>query len=252
MKISFQKQVGNPDLGILYFWCLKINTKNIITEQWIPELFYDCFYIKDGQIKTIDFEGRKRTLPQKTLKMIYTKPFSLYFSTPLVLYGARLSLRFAESFQGKVTANEFQNQAWVKNEAKSLGDFANQVTSHVESQCELKNPYPMFKKEIQESDWLKNFSPRHKRRLYQNTFGISRKEMLNIQNVQTFLNQVCNFGYQNPRIIQYVNSEVFYDQPHLNHKFRKMTGFSPVEYFEKNSVLQDNLMSASYNEIHGS
>jgi AraC-like DNA-binding protein len=41
---------------------------------------------------------------------------------------------------------------------------------------------------------------------------------------------------------------VFYDQPHLNHAFKKMTGLSPVEYFEHNSILQDNLMSASYNE----
>jgi methylphosphotriester-DNA--protein-cysteine methyltransferase len=46
-----------------------------------------------------------------------------------------------------------------------------------------------------------------------------------------------------------VNAEVFYDQPHLNHTFKKLTGFSPVEYFQANSILQDNLMSASYNEI---
>jgi hypothetical protein len=28
-----------------------------------------------------------------------------------------------------------------------------------------------------------------------------------------------------------------------------MTGFSPVEYFQANLMLQDNLMSASYNEF---
>jgi hypothetical protein len=27
-----------------------------------------------------------------------------------------------------------------------------------------------------------------------------------------------------------------------------MTGLSPVEYFEANSILQDHLMAASYNE----
>jgi len=57
---------------------------------------------------------------------------------------------------------------------------------------------------------------------------------------------------QNPRIIEHVTPEVFYDQPHLNHAFKKMTGLSPVEYFEVNSILQDNLMSASYNEVPNS
>jgi methylphosphotriester-DNA--protein-cysteine methyltransferase len=66
--------------------------------------------------------------------------------------------------------------------------------------------------------------------------------------VHLFLEQTCDFTSQNPRIIQHVNAEVFYDQPHLNHAFKKMTGLSPLEYFETNSILQDNLMAASYNE----
>jgi hypothetical protein len=46
-----------------------------------------------------------------------------------------------------------------------------------------------------------------------------------------------------------VTPDVFYDQPHLNHSFKKMTGLAPVEYFQNSSILQDNLMSASYNEV---
>ena len=75
--------------------------------------------------------------------------------------------------------------------------------------------------------------------------------MQNIQNIQSFLEQTCDFGSQNPRIIRHVDPDVFYDQPHLNHTFKKMTGVAPVEYFETNSILQDNLMSASYNEFSG-
>lgn len=63
-----------------------------------------------------------------------------------------------------------------------------------------------------------------------------------------FLEQTCAFT-QNPRIIGYVNPDVFYDQAHLNHVFKKMTGRSPVEYFEASSILQDNLMAASYNAL---
>ena len=51
-----------------------------------------------------------------------------------------------------------------------------------------------------------------------------------------------------PRIVAYVNADSFYDQPHLNNAFKKVTGLSPLAYFEANSILQDNLMAASYNE----
>jgi hypothetical protein len=69
--------------------------------------------------------------------------------------------------------------------------------------------------------------------------------------VHSFLEQNCDFDAEYPRIIQHVNAEVFYDQPHLNHTFKKLTGLSPLEYFEVNSILQDNLMAASYNENLG-
>lgn len=127
--------------------------------------------------------------------------------------------------------------------------FASQITEHIQKHRTKKWPYPMFLPTLEESGWLVNFSPRHKRRLYKATFGLTRKEIQNIRNVHSFLEQTCDFASQNPRIIQHVNAEVFYDQPHLNHTFKKLTGFSPVEYFQANSILQDNLMSASYNEI---
>jgi methylphosphotriester-DNA--protein-cysteine methyltransferase len=82
-------------------------------------------------------------------------------------------------------------------------------------------------------------------------FGLSRRDLLNIRNVHAFLEQTCDFASENPRIIRHVNPEVFHDQPHLNRIFKKMTGFSPVGYFEANSILQDNLMSVSYNENPG-
>lgn len=254
MKILFQKKKGISQLGILFFWKIVITTdsKLNITEQFIPEPFYDYFFIKKGNIKIIDSQSKKRVLPPQSLKCIFSQPLRFYFSTPLILYGVRLSLKFAESFEGEMNVNEFQNQVWVKHEAKSLSDFARQVTNHIAVHRKQKNPYPLFKVEMQESDWLKNFSPRHKRRLYQNTFGLSRKELQNIYNLHMFLEQICDFGFQNPHIIRHLNPEVFYDQPHLNHIFKKITGLSPVEYFETHSVLQDNLMSASYNEIYGS
>jgi AraC-like DNA-binding protein len=229
-----------------------IETKSpaTITDHFIPELFYDYLFIRAGKVKYSDGEqGTKFTLQQQALKNIHTHPLTFRFLTPLVMFGARLSLKFAESFWGEIKANSFLKQAWVRKETDDLETFAAQVTKFIRKHRIQRNPYPMFKDLLEESDWLVNFSERHKRRLYKSTFGSSRKELQNIRNVHTFLEQTCDYGSQNPRIIEYVDPEVFYDQPHLNHTFRKMTGFAPLEYFEASSILQDNLMSASYNEI---
>jgi AraC-like DNA-binding protein len=251
MNISFQKMDGVPRLGISFFWKLAIQTKSmaVVKDQFIPELFLDYLFVKEGRVKCIDqAQGTKIVLPRQTLKTIHAHTITFVFSTPLVLYGARLSLRFAESFWGKINANCFCRQGWVAGDADDLESFRSQIVAHVERRGKRRLAYPMFSSDMDESSWLANFSARHKRRLYASTFGLSRKELQNIRNVHSFLEQTCDFASENPRIIRHVNPEVFYDQAHLNHIFKKMTGFSPVEYFETNSILQDNLMSASYNE----
>jgi hypothetical protein len=232
---------------------MEIGTKSSrsILDQFIPELFFDYFFISKGKVK-VSSSTRERNffLPQQGLRTIYTRPTTFIYSTPCVLLGARFSLRFAESFWEKdIPSNSFLPQSWVEENTIDLESFKRHVIEYVQKHKTRRTPYPMLKHELDESDWLVNFSPRHKRRLYKTIFGTSKKELQNIHNVHSFLDQACDFSSENPRIIQYVNAEIFYDQPHLNHAFKKMTGLSPVEYFEANSILQDNLMSASYNEI---
>lgn len=254
MKITFQKEKGNSSLGIISTWLMTIraDTPLSVTDHFIPELFYDYFYVKEGHIRCVNAtQGTEFPLPAQTLKTLYIRPLKFIFSTPLVLFGARMSLRFAESFWGEMKANCFLEQDWVREDADELETFTSQITDHVRKHRENKWPYPMFSNALEETGWLVNFSPRHKRRLYKSTFGISKKELWGIRNVHTFLEQNCDFDAEYPRIIQHVNAEVFYDQPHLNHAFKKMTGLSPLDYFEANSILQDNLMAASYNEISG-
>ncbi|MBL8102523.1 MAG: helix-turn-helix transcriptional regulator [Anaerolineales bacterium] len=201
-------------------------------------------------MELVDLQRRKSALPHQSLKMICSRPLSFVFSSPLVLYGARLSLKFAELFWGKdVKSNSFLEQKWVDKDTDSLTSFASQVTEYIQKYRDPKTIAPLLSPGLAESTWLCSYSQRHKSRLYKSVFGISKKEMWNIQNVHAFLEQTCDFGSQNPRIIQHVNPEVFYDQPHLNHAFKKITGFSPIEYFQSSSILQDNLMSASYNEV---
>jgi hypothetical protein len=251
MKIAFQKQDGDALFGLAFTWMITIQSDSdlTVTDHFIPELFYDYFFVKKGSIRCVDeTEGIEFSLPSQALKTLYTRPLKLIFETPLVLFGARFPLRFAESFWGEMKANCFLEQDWVGEEAVDLHSFTEQITKHIHKHRENKWPYPLFSDTLEESGWLVNFSPRHKRRLYKSTFGISKKELWSIQNVHSFLEQNCDFDAEVPRIIQHVNAEVFYDQPHLNHAFKKMTGLSPLEYFEANSILQDNLMATSYND----
>ena len=253
MKISFQKKPGNPSLGIVFFWKLMLgaSAQATIVDHFVPELFYDYFFVNSGEVEFIDPQGNKSALPRQVLKTIHTHPIKFIF-TPLVLYGARLSLKFAETFWGKdIGSNSFIEQHWARKSTNILASFASQITETIQKYRQSKTIAPLLSPALEESTWLKNYSPRHKSRLYKAVFGISKKEMWSIQNVHSFLEQTCDFASQNPRIIQHVNPEVFYDQPHLNHTFKKVTGLSPVEYFEQSSILQDNLMSASYNEISG-
>ncbi len=254
MKISFQKKAGDPSRGIAFFWKLKIEStsQSPITDHFIPELFFDYFFLKEGKVQCIDpTTGEKISLRQQTLKTLHNRPLRFVFSTPLVLYGAQLSLAFAESFWEDAPANSLLAEVWVKENVNSLEGFASQVSNTLSTHRVSKHPRPLFSTSLQEGDWLAQYSPRHKRRMYTSTFGLSRKELLNIHNVQSFLEQTCDFASRNPRIIEHVNPDAFYDQPHLNRLFKKMTGFSPVEYFEASSILQDNLMSASYNANPG-
>ena len=252
MKISFQKKMGDPSLGILFFWKMTMESPMSVmsVEHFIPEPFFDYLFIQKGQVHIVDGRaGRKSALPHQSLRNLYTRPVKLFFSTPLVLFGARFSLKFAESFSGEIKANCFLKQDWVKRDTNDLEAFTLQVMDHVRMQQHPKLPHPILSLNFKESDWLDNFSARHKRRLYQKVFGLSRKDLQNIQNVHVFLGQACDFSARNPRIIEHVTPDVFYDQPHLNRSFKKMTGLAPVEYFQNSSILQDNLMSASYNEV---
>jgi len=248
MQISFKKRPGVPALGIAFFWKLTVESRSTVylREHFIPELFFDYLFIRRGVVRCVDENhGRKYKLPQQTLKSLRTHPITLLHSGPLVLFGARLDLKFAE--KEDIQPNQFLEQSWVNSQVNDLSTFAEKVTEHIANRRVRKTPYPMLKHSLQESDWLVHYSPRHKRRLYKSTFGMSRQEMQNIQNLHTFLEESCDFGIQNPRIIRHLDHGVFHDQPHLNHIFKKMTGYSPTEYFETNSMLQENLMSASYN-----
>ena len=130
-----------------------------------------------------------------------------------------------------------------------LHDFVSQISATVQNKRSSKTLAPMFTQPMEEIFWLSSYSVRHKHRLYKSVFGLSQKEMMAIQNVHSFLAQTCDFSSQSSHIIQYVNPEVFYDQPNLNHSFKQMAGFSLLDYFEAHTIIQDNPMAASCNEI---
>ena len=255
IKLSFQKQQGVPNLGIVFFWRMQIETNAPITinDIFIPELFFDYFFVELGAVHYGNPEqNAKCQLPQQALKTIHTHRIDLVLEAPLILYGARLTLPFAEYFwENARPANTFMAQNWIDAQTDNLGGFASQLIGVIEKCGKGETAVSILTPTLQESDSFAQYSPRHKRRLYKSTFGISRKELDAINNLHLFLGQTCDFAAQSPRIIEYVNDEAYYDQPHLNHSFKKMTGLSPLAYFEANSMLQDNLMAASYNGQSG-
>ncbi|MAT97827.1 MAG: hypothetical protein CL608_11840 [Anaerolineaceae bacterium] len=249
MKISFQIRKDETLPELLFCWRMNIEVaqETAVPDIFIPELFFDYIYIPKGEITSAG-----AALPQQTLKTLHTQRLDLILQMPLVLYGARFTLPFAELFwQKEMPANSFLAQDWLESPVLDLDSFTSQVVTAVTKQRTPKTIAPMFHPSLAETDWLAAYSPRHKRRLYKSVLGISQKELRAIQNVHQFLGQTCDFATGMPRIVEYVNADSFYDQPHLNNAFKKVTGLSPLAYFEANSFLQDNLMAASYNEHSG-
>ncbi|MCB0034738.1 MAG: hypothetical protein KDE51_11985, partial [Anaerolineales bacterium] len=222
-----------------------------VTDIFIPELYFDFFYIQQGQITPLNAQTDTTVpLPQQSLKTLHSGRLTLQLTLPLVLFGARFALSFAERFwQKTLPANQFLPQQWLHEPVHDLNHFTSLVSHTVQARQKPRTAAPLLSPSLEESDWLAAYSPRHKRRLLKTTFGLSHKEMRAIDQIHQFLSQSCDFSSRNPRIIDYIDDEHFYDQPHLNNAFKKATGLSPLAYFEANSLLQDNLMAASYNEL---
>lgn len=251
MEISFRTQPMDPATGIAFCWELRIvaDPPVALADLFIPELFFDFFFVQMGELRGSAAASRTEwILPRQSLKTLHTHALTLTFTTPLRLFGARLPLQFGELFwEASPGANTFLAQEWVEPGVADLAAFAEQVAGVVNGRAAPKNPYPLLKNGLEESTWLSSYSPRHKRRLYQATFGLSCQALQRIANLHAFLAQNCDFDPDSPRLIGYVNAELFYDQPHFNHAFKKMVGLTPLAYFEASSVLQDNLMAVSYN-----
>ncbi len=255
IKTSFKKLPGDPEVGTSLYWelTLEADAHGVVSDRFVPELAYDFFYIKEGAVRVVDSSlGEQLPLGPQSLKTIHTQPLTLSLVPPLVLYGVRLPLQFAESYWGQeLPANRFLDQDWVAAGTDGLDSFARQVSRTLRERRASRAGGPMLTPTLQETQWLSHYSPRHRRRLFKGVFGISQKELRAIQGLHAFLGQACDFASGRPRIIEHIDAEVFYDQPHFNRLFRKLTDLSPLEYLMDTSILQDNLMAASYNEPTG-
>ena len=249
MQISFHKLAGVPALDLAYFWRMQIDgPAAVLADHVIPELCYDFLYVQQGQLAWAATDSEPpQPLPAQSLRTLHSRGHKLHFTLPLVLYGARFYLRLAENISLVLPAGRFLRLNWLKAPVDSLDDFAKQLQPVLQANRQPRLAGPMFRSGLNESAWLDAYSPRQRRRFYQSVFGLSRQNLLAIENLHRFLGQTCNFGDENPRLIEYVDDEAYYDQPHLNRAFRKMTGFTPLAYFEASTILQDNLMAASYN-----
>ena len=247
MKISFQKLPVKAEPDLLFCWRLEIEAgeETAVTDIFIPELYFDFFYIQRGSI----FMRWPAAAATKSEGFAHAASYPSDTAAAGVVWGAVWLGLCRETFwQKQMPANCFVPQRWLQTAVIDLPSFASQLVQTLAARRVRKTVGGMVRPFPRETDWLAAYSPRHKRRLYKTVFGLSQKEMQAIHNIQLFLGQTCDFAAETPRIVEHVNAELFYDQPHLNNAFKKMTGLSPLAYFEANSILQDNLMAASYNE----
>ena len=250
MYVTFRKQAGVEALGINFFWHLTLagTAPAGFGDHFVPELFYDFLYLEQGEVTWQQRES-SQAIPiiGQALKTIHTRGVMLRYELPLSVFGARLSLGFAECLPLTPFHDTFVAKEWLPTGLTTLPDFAEAFTQFAAQMQRPTRLRSQLAPDLAEPDWLAKYSPRHKRRLFRTTYGVSRKDLQSIQNLHSFLGQTCNFTLDNPRIIEYVDHETFYDQPHMNRLFKKMTGLSPLAYFDTNRLLQDNLMAASYN-----
>ena len=56
MKIAFQKQAGDSSLGIAFTWRLALEAEEhtTVVDSFIPELFFDFFFVQEGCIECRD------------------------------------------------------------------------------------------------------------------------------------------------------------------------------------------------------
>ncbi|MEM7797904.1 MAG: hypothetical protein AAF633_01825 [Chloroflexota bacterium] len=257
MKIAFQKKKAKPsDLpGIDLFWRMSIDgpTGQAVIDHFIPELKFDYFYLLQGTIKSkFGSHDQPQLLPSQFLKTIQTKSLSFHFTLPLIMMGVRLNLSFADFYDcGPIDGGRFKPVSWLEKQVEgeiSLEEFSKRVQSALKMLAIPSPPQPRLTPELKPTSKLADYSPRHRRRLIKAIYGVSHKEMQVIQKINVFLQQACDFSDDAPHIIDYLGDDAFYDQSHLNHLFKKTTGFSLLKYFEHSSALQDNLMAVSYNE----
>jgi hypothetical protein len=248
MRIAFHKLPGDPTLGVAFFWRLALTARRplAVSDLFIPELFYDYVQVQRGRVEVAGCAPLAAAAP--VLKTLQTRSLRLTLHAPLVVYGARCTLGFAERcWEPALPANTLLPQQWAARRVRDLPTFAAQVTAHLRARQTPKAPYPLLTPALAETSWLRAYSPRQKRRWYLSVFGLSRQALDRLAAVQAFLAQACQFDEAAPRLLHHLDPEIFYDQAHLNHAFKRVTGLAPRDYFQAGSLLQDNLMAASYN-----
>ena len=247
MQVQFHLGPGHPEIGLEFVWRLKLDGTTLLSEHIIPEPYFDYYWVDVGALSW-QADSRVNDLNGSSgfLRPLFLGPMTLHFQTPAVVWGARFNLRFAEQFSVQPGRATWQPVDWLKDAPPSLPALHRLLITKLTSQLHPVQS-PIFEPDLSIRTQFTTYSARHRRRLFRKAFGISRQDLARMLNVQAFLDQACNFGQAEPKIIQYVNDEVFYDQPHLNHTFKRMTGLSPLDFFEKQAILQDNLMAASYN-----
>ena len=148
MKISFQIRQEETLPELLFCWRMAVEAarETAVLDTFIPELFFDFFYVQEGALSCVGAgQYEEGHLPRQVLKTLHSRRLDFVLELPLILYGARFTLPFAELFwQEQMPANAFLRQTWVEESVPDLKTFTTQISAAIESRRVKKTVAPML------------------------------------------------------------------------------------------------------------
>jgi AraC-like DNA-binding protein len=235
---------GNTGMVFIIRGQLKIQMKGSLNVEILPDAFvygqldsyHDIFSEGETEMLIIVFQPygffSLCSIPADELKSQIINAHSLF--------GHRINsvndgLRSVESYEEKISTIE----AYFTNLIKGSMETSNQLSPIVKTIMQVKG-----QSTINELTKLTGYSERKLERLFHQAIGISPVKYLQIVRLHYFLSLMRSAHSKESLTITGLESG-YYDQPHLIHNFKRITGLTPGQYLSTASALTVNLITVN-------
>ena len=201
--------IQSNNKSIVFFW--KALLPKPAHEIWIPSPWFDYTV-------SINADGNPN--------LIVHGPESESSNSTLAV-GSIFGVRIVCSRTGKRLLEQLVDQPLPR----SLDELQGRISKHA---AQLANERPRYK------------SVRQQSRDFKKIYGVSKTQLEHIKSVHRFLARECGYSPTSENITHHIDYSRYYDQPHFNKLFLKVTGMNPTDFFKTYEGLGEQLMSFSY------